>query len=222
MNAYDILGISPTNDMSIIKNAYKKMIQATHPDKMGHAKYFMMVHDAYEELAGLYNIKEKNMPSIPMQYNPNDIGIKQVKPCENKDFNEFFEKNKIYEIDPYKKGYTVDCSSSNKRDSIDQIKRQNIKQFQRNIIKYNEPQPLSLSRKLMDKCRLLGIEKIEDFGITNASDYSQAFCDPEIIHDKRVYYKNIDEVYKARRDCDFTMNEQEKALHKKKKKGRRM
>ena len=51
MDPHDILGIPNGCDWKVIRNAYKKMLVATHPDKMGgDAKYFMMVHEAYNQL----------------------------------------------------------------------------------------------------------------------------------------------------------------------------
>jgi len=48
--AFTILGISPTKDIKIIKQAYRQQIKKHHPDHGGDAAYFMKIQEAYNEL----------------------------------------------------------------------------------------------------------------------------------------------------------------------------
>lgn len=50
---YNILQISPTNDKTIIKAAYRKLVLIHHPDRGGNEEKFKQITEAYEKLMQL-------------------------------------------------------------------------------------------------------------------------------------------------------------------------
>ena len=105
LNPYDVLGLPHNCTWSDVKKAYKTMLVKTHPDKMGNAKYFMMVHEAYQELQIQFKgkAKEQNAPRQKQSYKPieQDVQPVKMKNFTADKFNRYFDENRINQIDPY-------------------------------------------------------------------------------------------------------------------------
>jgi len=48
-NPWSILGITPTNNLKLISDAWRRLAQQSHPDKGGDAETFLKVKEAYEQ-----------------------------------------------------------------------------------------------------------------------------------------------------------------------------
>ena len=210
MDAYAILGIEPTEDWSIIKSAYKKMAAQTHPDKMGHAKYFMMVHEAYQELEKFYHKK----PKTKHRENMEDIVMKSEKgpPCTNNKFNQYFEENKIEEVNPFARGYKNYMSSSDVREDVEDLKHHSVKKKQKQIVVRYEPEAATSHKKWLDQVGLLGVENIDDFTCQHGTDYMNAYQEPDEVQEKHKYYNSVEEIEYERSNMDYRMSKEE--LHR--------
>jgi DnaJ-class molecular chaperone len=62
--AYKILEIPNTSDLTEIKNAYRKKVLITHPDKGGSSNDFILVNQAFELLIKINSPKNKNNLSL--------------------------------------------------------------------------------------------------------------------------------------------------------------
>lgn len=208
MDPYAILGIEPTEDWNKIKHAYKKMANATHPDKMdGSAKYFMMVQEAYKDLEKIYNYKSRSK----VREDPSDFLSKSQKaPCEVKNFNSYFEKNQIKEIDPFSQGYRKYMTKSNVREEVDQLKKNKVKRKQKQIVVYHEPIAAQEKKAWLDQVGLLGIDKIDDFTCSQGVDYMRAYEEPEKIKEKQNIVSSIDELEYLRANMDIRLTKEDK------------
>lgn len=208
MDPYSVLGIEQTEDWSIIKQAYKKMASATHPDKMGHAKYFMMVHEAYQELEKYYGKKKKHKQREELE----DIIVtsKHGQPCTNNKFNEYFEENKIEEMNPFSRGYRNYMTKSSVREDAADLSRHQVKKKEKRIIVRHEPEAAVSHRKWLDQVGLLGVEKIEDFTCQHGTDYMNAYQDPDQVQEKHKYYNSVEEMEYERSNMDYRMTDEER------------
>ena len=111
---YKILGIQKTNDMNIIRRAYKKMALKTHPDRGGSNENFQKITKAYMYLMEkikenlnnhLYHeMKDQAKDFYKNQNNQNNQNIKIDKDNFNiKIFNKIYEENRL--DDPFDDGY---------------------------------------------------------------------------------------------------------------------
>lgn len=207
MDPYAILGIEPTEDWNKIKHAYKKMATATHPDKMdGSAKYFMMVQEAYKDLEKIYNYKSRSK----VREDPSDFLSKSQKaPCEVKNFNSYFEKNQIKEIDPFTNGYRKYMSTSNVREDVDQLKKHKVKKKTKELIVYHEPIAADQKKAWLDQVGLLGIDKINDFTCSQGVDYMRAYEEPEEVKQRQNLISSVDELEYLRANMDFSLTKED-------------
>lgn len=182
------------------------MAAETHPDKMGHAKYFMMVHEAYQELDAFYHKKPK-----PKRREKVEEIVKSEKgpPCTNNKFNQYFEENKVEEIDPFSRGYKKYMTHSNVREDIEDLKKHNVKRKQKQIVKVYEPEPATNHKKWLDQVGLLGVETIEDFTCQHGTDYMNAYQEPDEVQEKHKYYNSVDEIEYERSNMDYRMSKEE-------------
>ena len=143
LNPFDVLGLKYDATWKDIKHAYKALIVRTHPDKMnGDTRYFMLVHDAYENLKKQFNIDNINRRRSSSAYTPNIDSYDQPIEMENYSqsrFNAFFEKNKISTC-PYSHGYSNNMSSSLKyQEDIDVLKMNKVEKKTEELIIFTEP-----------------------------------------------------------------------------------
>ena len=125
-NPYKILGIGKTDDMNIIRRAYKKMALNSHPDRGGSNEHFQNITKAYMYLMEKIKENANNHQYHEMKDNAQDFYKKQEN--DNKQ-NKKFDKdnfnikifNKIYEEnrldDPYDDGYGTLMEERRPRDS---------------------------------------------------------------------------------------------------------
>jgi len=229
LNPYDILGIEEGSDKNKVKIAYKNMLMKTHPDKMnGNAKYFMLVHEAYESIMKSFErtTNFNHAPKKKVVYQ--DVNVKPMKHIESENmnstkFNQFFENNRIDEPSPFNRGYSKYMGDSLKyQEDIDIMKQKSIEKKKREIVIYKEPEPIN--ELYTGNYCLLGKDRIIDFSCSNGgTDYMKAYMDPEKHIDTCKKYKNVDHLKKQREVQDFTLSEEEKInLAKKEKKLRKL
>lgn len=216
LNPYDVLGISHNSSWNDVKKAYKKMLIKTHPDKMGSAKYFMLVHEAYEEIQKQYKgkAKETNMPKEKQHYSAqNDVlQPKKMKNFTNDKFNQYFDKNRINESDPYQQGgyrnHMVD--RLNYQEDISVAKSNSVHIPTHQIVRYEEPESLYSSKVLENVCHL-GVERVNDFSGGGGTDLMKAYChiQGEPI-DTVKRYRNIDDIQNQRSSENLEMTREER------------
>jgi hypothetical protein len=108
LNAFCTLGLSPTKDLLIIRDAYKTSIRLVHPDKIKHfslkwskkdcVEAFNNIKNAYEILLTQY--KNIDMPDYDITYSVEDFLLELKEPTFDCDqFNKEFEKQKEQELD---------------------------------------------------------------------------------------------------------------------------
>lgn len=79
-NHYTILGINPSSTQEEIKQAYRKLSMAEHPDRGGDSEKFSKINDAFQVL------------SDPNKRNRYDLLINVVK-VDTSDVSEYKAKN---------------------------------------------------------------------------------------------------------------------------------
>lgn len=207
MDPYSILGIQPTENWDLIKKAYKKMASETHPDKMGHARYFMMVHEAYQDLEKVYSVKKK----VKHRENIEDVvGSGGKKPCSEENFNEYYESNEIRQSNPFESGYRKYMSKSKVREDVEELVNAKVKKPEKRIIVTHEPDAATTHKQWLDQVGLLGVEQIDDFSCTSGTDYMLAYQDAEEVKEKHKYYNSIDELEHERSNMSMELSREER------------
>jgi len=218
MDPFDVLGISPTKDINKIKQAYKSMLVATHPDKMnGDAKYFMLVHEAYKTLSTAYSVKERNAPTENMSYKEEAKKYQRSnsnsKKFTSEQFNSFFDNNKIESKNPFNKGYASKMSDRlNYQEDANQLSQSKVRIPKRDVVIYKEPKPVSSG--WTDNCEPLGVHRISDFTSQRGSDYMRAYSHPEEQVDTARRYKNIEDLKHTRTNENFQLTQAEEAYYR--------
>lgn len=214
LDPYDVLGITHNADWNTIKKAYKAMLIKTHPDKMGSAKYFMMVHDAFSELQKQFKgkCKESNAPTEKQTYEkPDIIAPQKMKNFSNAKFNKYFDDHRINQNDPYSRNgyreYMVD--RKNYQEDISVAKSSKIYIPSKQIVKFEEPEYLP-SSKMMESVYHLGVEQVDDFSGAGGTDIMKAYCNNvgEPI-DTVKRFKNIEELNNYRSNQSLEMTKEE-------------
>jgi len=219
LDPYDILGISPDSDLHTIKQAYKIMLMKTHPDKMGDAKYFMMVHEAYNKITNVYKSKQSfnDMPSQNVSYSNSVEATYEPKKMENfsnNKFNTFFENNRIDPGNYMNKGYGMNTHLQYQEDFEDMKKTKcNIPNEQ--MVIYKEPEPVSSG---FDNCYQYGVSEINDFTGGGGVDINKAYCNKAELVDTVQRHKSLKDLQKSRSQQSFNQTEEDKKTIKKREK----
>lgn len=221
MDPYDVLGIPYNSTWKQIRHAYKKMLIQTHPDKMGSAKYFMMVHEAYASIKKQVEIVEKqtNYPVEKSIYKPLKSKNKIQKPNDQFDINKFnamFEQySKLYEeSDPFMNGGYKTCGKLNYQEDIKDLTKKKVHIPKRELIIFKEPEAL-VSSSLMENVYHLGINKVDDYTCKQGSDYMRAYSEEAELIDNRTKYNNLDHIKQIRSTQSFQMTEEDKKYQRK-------
>lgn len=217
LNPYDILGIKEGVDFKSVKEAYKHMLLQTHPDKMGNATYFMLVHEAFSEIKESFNLpKSKYISDKKPHYEKNEFDCYQPREFKEKkfspqSFNDFFNKNQINDMDPYsiKHGYGKSLSKSlNYQEDIDVIKNKKIIKNERRIKKYIEPEPIN--QIYTGNYAQLGKTQINDYSCNIGTDYIKAYMDPENLNNvKYNNYNNLEHIVRERSTQSFELTQED-------------
>jgi curved DNA-binding protein CbpA len=120
-NPYSVLGVSPNDDIQIIKQKYKQLALNMHPDRGGSEALFKMLQLSYAKILEEYKLKQidkafdqlktefEDFKVAQEQSNKNNINLKSYEDEDihsgdfKKRFNKVFEEN--MQSSPYDKGY---------------------------------------------------------------------------------------------------------------------
>tara|TARA_B100000795_G_scaffold239348_1_gene200956 strand:+ start:616 stop:2022 length:1407 start_codon:yes stop_codon:yes gene_type:complete len=221
IDPYKILEISKTANMTQIKNAYKKKAKIYHPDRGGIGNQFQIITIAYMSIIEKHkrqqqdkqftNLKDESKRELDKQ---NRTQRKNVNMKGNnfnaKMFNKIYEENKIY--NPSDEGYSkwmdeteYDSDTTPKifssefnlnvfNNSFNDLKEETSQE----IIKYQEPQPISLSKQNYQE---LGGNAPGDYSNKGYTDYRKAHTHTTLINPNNVkikQYKNVEELNRDR------------------------
>ena len=216
LDPYDVLGVSQNSNWAEIKKAYKKMLINTHPDKMnGSAKYFMLVHEAFNDIQKQFkgNSKVSNAPKEKQEYkHQSEVAPpKKMKNMSKEKFNQYFDSNRINENNPYNSGGYREHMAERLNYQEDLSIAKNNKVFipTNQITRYKEPESL-LSSKILESVYHLGVESVDDYSGGGGTDIMKAYCHNTGEHiDTVKRYKNIDEIQNDRSNQNMTLSKEE-------------
>lgn len=236
-NPYSVLGVSPTDDIQLIKQKYKQLALKMHPDRGGSAALFKMLQLSYAKILEEYKLKQIDKAFDQLKTEFEDFKVEQEQTNKSniklnnfyddqddnsgdfkKRFNKVFEENK--QSSPYDRGYGDMMMKSNK--NREDIKINNtIDNF--TIDKFNDVFNNSESRNIKQLIKKsvpvphsiskelsyteLGINKINDFSGENKDKNGLHYMDYNIAH---TTSKLIDSRYVKTRPKFQTVQEFEK------------
>jgi curved DNA-binding protein CbpA len=229
LDPYQILGISYSANLKEIRMRFKELVLINHPDRGGHSESFDIIKRAYSYIF-LYKKKQKKQlekeqrtfdgytstrnfqnESLDREFsklkiNPND------KSLNNKKFNKIFEIHKTN--DPDDRGYK--SKRSKKRLDFEKIRKmKNEKNKKQQIVVFEEPNPIELTKENYKK---LGLKYVKDFSQNIGKNGSQ-YCDfqkayTEYDYNTMTNYRkddfSLEEYQQKRSNINFEMNPQEK------------
>lgn len=220
LNPYDVLGVPHGSDRPTVRNAYKRMVIHTHPDRTGDAVSFMMVHKAFAEIEKTYAFTVSDAPSEKPKYVPatQEASFNKNEKFNPNKFNAFFSENRINDIDPFNRGYDKYMSSRvNHQEEIDDMKAKKIARKKKEIIVYKEPEPIN--ELYTQSYGLLGKDRVSDYSCGIGTDYMKAYADPDdatATAPGRKTYKNLDQLVKDRSTQSFALTDEDVRLQKEK------
>ena len=225
LDPYDVLGIQHGCTWGEVKKAYKNMCIRTHPDRMnGDAKYFMMVHDAFNKLQDRHNEAKKyrNLPKEKSNYDPNvtmyadNVTPQKMKNYSPERFNAYFAQHKIADSDPFaNNGYgSFMISSSKQREDIEYARSQKVYIPKTELVIHKTPECLN-SSKAFDSCYQLGNTEIQDYSGGGGTDIMVAYAHNPRLIDTQVRYSSIDDINSQRSKENLTMTAHERKFYAK-------
>ena len=247
VDPYKILQLKKNFSLEELRSQYKKIALAVHPDKCGETDYmFKLVTKCYKILLNEYNNRQsdKQFDVLKASYDKYQDSEKRTynqdiepgsrfnidrfnnvfennRPGTATDvgYTEWMEKNILKDAPELTKGITPDRFNELFEKYTDSVKDKRNKQ----IIKFKEPEPLSMSKKL--NFIELGMNGIDDFSGENSkglnfTDYRVAhsttrLVDPNNVK-KRKEFRTIGE-YERDRDNMSKLSNRELAYYEKKK-----
>lgn len=230
LDPYKILNVPYNAELKDIREQFKRLVLKYHPDKGGNPEIFNIIKNAYSYLYK-YKIEQKKQLEKEqrnfmkytsqrisqtehldrefekMKINPND------KTMNNDKFNKLFEMHKIKDADDI--GY--EYIREDKREEPEELikKYKNKKQKKMEIVLFEEPEPIELTKENYKK---LGLKNIKDFSQNYGkegnqySDFQQAYVeyDNNTMKNYRTKnYKNIDEYKNIRNNQNFKISKEE-------------
>lgn len=223
LNPYDVLGVPHGSSRSVVRNAYKKMIIRSHPDKMnGDATYFMLVHKAFAEIEKMHAVHTSDAPKEKQVYQA--PGVKPMRTNFNKNekfsndkFNKFFSENKIEDLDPFSRGYDKYMSERlQHQEEIDTMKTKQLTRKKKQMVVYREPE--AINEMYTQSYGLLGRDRVDDYSCGIGTDYMKAYSDPDELKDTTKKYKNLEQLVKERSTQSFEITEEEAMFQREKEK----
>ena len=218
MDPHDILGIKTGSDWKVIRHAYKKMLIATHPDKMGgDARYFMMVHEAYNQLVKEAKVVQRDAPKQSTQYSsqiPETVQPRKMENFTSSGFNQFFEQNRMNTNNPFQRGYSkkMEASSKNREDPDGLIQKQ-CKIKKEEVIIYKEPES-AYGNGAFENCYEFGVNRVNDFSSSRGTDYMQAYSERAELVDTVKRYKDHKELIRTRKNADYKLSKEDREYQK--------
>lgn len=235
-----LFGLNKNYTLEELKNSYKKLVIATHPDRpKGSEKKFKIVAEGYKKLLENYKkrqidkqfmeLRDQSKEYIEKQKGEINIDMTNKDDFDINIFNKVFKNNRLDDIND--SGYEdwIKSNSYSTEEITKTIKGDfNINNFNSSfktskksneIIKYEEPQALDLSTSKLS-CSILGEDNINSFSKQemknkdlNYSDYREAYTVLNTINPGEVKYKeykNIDHLKNDRKNVSFDLSEQER------------
>jgi curved DNA-binding protein CbpA len=245
VDPYQLLKLPKNFTENQLKNAYRKLVMITHPDRPGGSnEKFQLVSKAYMTLLEEFKTKQADKQFVELRDDARDYMKNQMRyQKNNKDmkskrfdlnmFNKIYSENRLHE--PEDDGYE-EWINNNKYNS-DDIKKNELfsKKFNLNIfntvfenennnmttdiVEYKEPSALNSGG---NSCVILGQDKVNNFSGSSAvdyTDYKQAFTTTRLVNPNTVQrqnFKNIDDIKNARSSIQkFTPDELRELEYKK-------
>lgn len=249
INPYKLLNVPETYNMDILKSAYKKAAFAAHPDKGGSEYMFNIVTDCYKYLAKELKKKESDKLHYELKNEAQNVSTSTLNKqpdalqdlfysgarFDQQKFNKFFDDNKFKE-EVQEIGYQ-EWMAKNKVKEMPKFKGGGASKFnehfeknvkltsqQKQVIKWQEPQPIVASNKLVFS--ELGKANIDDFSGENRTMKELNYMDYKIAHTtsriidpttvKRQNFANIQELERSRANVQYQMSEKEALEYAKK------
>lgn len=201
LDPYKVLGVSKTFTFDELKNAYRRVARAVHPDKGGSEHLFQAVTDCFRELAHQYKLRTADRPhhelkSDALQHFKEQTGPHQeaYEQASSDDtfidrFNKMFDGNRLVdEDDDTNTGYGhVMAASSKNREDFKLPRKQYTKEGfnkafdettidkSKEVIVYREPESLPLSRKV--QCTEIGAGRTDDYSNTTDKPRQLGYTD---------------------------------------------
>ena len=247
VDPYELLGVTKDFTPEELKRQFKRAAVTFHPDRPnGNSMIFKLVIQAYKDLSEVYNRKHghkqfNELKSDFKHYAQNDIKLDPSRAGFNvKNFNKIFDDNRIDSVhdsgydewlrnNPNKaEEHAVKYSGKFSNGKFnDHFEKNNRQEPSKHLIRYEEPQALSMSKKL----QFTDIDEKDegDFSAENKSlkhlnymDLKIAYTtsrivDPETVA-KRKAYKSVDQLEQDRSQVSYTMNDEDLAVYLRKKK----
>ena len=212
INPYSLLGVNVNSSLRELKKNYYNMALLCHPDRGGDKRDMNVVCLAYNYIKEqLENVNERTYEELEDEFEKfikeQEIELPKFGQIYEEtndwivDFNKKFEEQKkiddtINPLDnnPFENGYGEIMDNSEDVEleykPIEEVENKN--KFQRDIIIYEEPEPLpnTISYFPLDREK---IDDYSDFGSEiKMTDYKKAFFDPEKFEkvEERDYPKN--------------------------------
>jgi len=228
MNNYDpykILHVNYTDDLTIIRNAFKKQALIHHPDRGGNKHIFDLCTRAYRDIYKFKQHKQKQLSkenrsigemkqARSESYSNVNLDKRQQKDLE-RNFNRIFDNVRVETPNDIGYGHTMAESKGLSRSENPELDGKEGSYASRQLVVFEEPQPLST---LKDNYELLGEEKVKDFskshsgGSTQYTDYMVAHSEQDSINTMKnvrdTSYKTIEELKHARGNIRFEMSPQ--------------
>jgi hypothetical protein len=127
-------------------------------------------------------------------------------------FNQFFSENKLVDK-ANEKGYGEWLKMDPRPESSTKKKRDELPNDCKSLMLHLDCMPLMRSKLQFSE---LGVDHVDDFSLTKATDLRVAYSEPEEIKsDPRKEYKNIGELEKDRGDIRYTLNDEEMIAYEK-------
>jgi curved DNA-binding protein CbpA len=155
LESYEILGIHPNSELSVIRQAFRTLALQTHPDHGGNPRLFKIVHGAYKDI--LYtldaktrhqfnNMKDNYREVIKEQRQRPSAPIIDPTNFNRTKFNEVFEQHRLHTANDDGYDLSQDITVS-------------AEQYETRVTQYEEPEVILCSGSFTN----LGQKKIDDF-----------------------------------------------------------
>ena len=220
LDPYKVLGVPHDASYEMVKKVYKKMLQKTHPDKMGDASFFILVHKAFYEIREQLKKQYSNVPKHRVAYSCDTDVVKptKMKHYTQEKFNRFFDEHKIIGVDPYATdGYrSYMCERLNHQEDISEAAKKHVYIPNTKIVRYKEPEVLPSSAQT-ESLYHFGVDSVTDFSGAGGTDIMKAFSHKHghpIDTVKR--YNSVDQLLSERSSQNLQQTEKELRRQKKK------